>query len=232
MPSGTIIPKKAEELFKKINCAAQQTNRNLEDITVVAVTKTFPVSAMISAYRAGFSVIGESRIQETEQKVVDFPYRNKTELHFIGHLQSNKAKKAVELFDVIQSIDSLKLAKRINSFAQQKQKLQRIYFQINTGNDPAKFGTSRQDAVDICFKANELSNIKLEGLMVIAPLTNDVDKLTRTFSDTRKIRDKLLQQGAKNCKNLSMGMSGDFELAIQEGATHIRIGTALFGERT
>ena len=231
MIGGIIQKKVAEDIYKRIAVSSEKANRKAKDITIVAVTKSFPVSAMISAYESGFTVLGESRIQETEQKIEHYPYRKNTELHLIGHLQSNKAKKAVKLYDIIETVDSLKLAKKIDLAAKNHKTTQKIFFQVNTGDDPAKFGASRDEAIDVCLQISELKNIVLEGVMVIAPFTKYKKVLSKTFADTRKIRDNVISHGIKSCTSLSMGMSGDFEIAIEEGATHTRIGTALFGSR-
>jgi PLP dependent protein len=218
-------------VFDSIKKSALISGRKQSDITVVAVTKAFPVSLMNSAYEAGFSILGESRVQETEKKLPEFKYLEKSELHLIGHLQSNKVKKAIEIYDVIQSVDSIKIAGKINRVAALAGKSQKVFLQVNTGNDPAKHGYLKDDALAAVNAIIELENISLLGLMVVAPLTNDEKSLRKVFSETRILRDKIRNSICPTCKMLSMGMSGDFSIAIEEGATHVRIGSALFGER-
>ena len=221
----------SETIHGKIKEAAAVSGRTSEEITIVAVTKAFPVDIMNSAVENGFTVLGESRVQEIEKKLPDFKYRDQAELHLIGHLQSNKAKKAVEIFDIIQSVDSVKLATRINRHAAHNGKKQSIFIQVNSGNDPAKFGLSTDEALrsaeDFCNHAN----LSVIGIMVIAPYTKDHNSLRSVFSSTRKLRDSIRDKICSGCTQLSMGMSGDFPIAIEEGATHVRIGSALFGER-
>lgn len=218
-------------VFDNIKKSALISGRKQSDVTVIAVTKAFPVSLMNSAYEAGFSVLGESRVQETEKKLPDFNYLHQSELHLIGHLQSNKVKKAVEIYDVIQSVDSIKIAGKINRLAAQIKKKQKIFLQINTGNDPAKYGFLKEETLMVTSEIIEFQNVDLLGLMVVAPLTNDEAILRKVFSETRILRDKIKDKLCPTCKMLSMGMSGDFSIAIEEGATHVRIGSALFGER-
>ncbi|MBT3634730.1 MAG: YggS family pyridoxal phosphate-dependent enzyme [Candidatus Marinimicrobia bacterium] len=218
-------------VFDIIKKSALISGRKQSDITVIAVTKAFPVSLMNSAYEAGFSVLGESRVQETEKKLPKFKYLEQSELHLIGHLQSNKVKKAVEIYDVIQSVDSIKIAGKINRIAAFAGKNQKVFLQVNTGNDPAKYGFLKDDALAALSTIIELENISLLGIMVVAPLTNDEKNLRKVFSETRMLRDKIRDKFCPTCKMLSMGMSGDFSIAIEEGATHVRIGSALFGER-
>lgn len=220
-----------ESVRERIHLAALNAGRKPEDVQIVAVTKKFPVETMESALDGGLSVLGESRVQEAEVKIPNFTRRKETELHLIGHLQSNKTRKAVELFDVIQSVDSLKLGQRISRIASDFETTQRIYLQVNTGKDPAKFGVAAEAALETGQKIGQLPWITLEGVMMIAPLTEDPLELAGIFAQTRKIRDEIRASGVSACKFLSMGMTADFELAVQEGATHVRLGTALFGAR-
>jgi len=229
--SGILNLSALENIQGRIDQAAKRSETSADNVCIVAVTKAFPVSAMLSAYECGLKVLGESRVQETEEKIPDYKYRTETELHLIGHLQKNKVRKAVNLYNIIESIDSLALAKRVNLIAEEINKLQDVYIQVNTGNDPAKFGMDKLNTLETAQKIAELPNIAVRGLMVIAPHTADETILRETFAGTREIRDELLKSGLNYCKSLSMGMSSDFELAVEEGATHVRIGTALFGKR-
>jgi len=221
-----------KEIQGRIKSAAERSGRSLEDVCIVAVTKAFPVSAMLTAFEGGLKVLGESRIQETELKIPEYKYRSETRLHLIGHLQKNKVRKAVKIYDLIESVDTFALAAKIDKAAADIGKTQDIFIQVNTGNDPAKFGMNKDSSVEEAQKIAQLPNINILGLMVIAPYTSDQEIIRQTFAGTREIRDSLLKSGLETCLNLSMGMSSDFEVAVEEGATHVRIGTALFGKRT
>ena len=215
----------------RIKSSAASIKRGPEEITLVAVTKSFPPEIWHDALNENLTCIGESRVLEAAEKSKNFPYRDKMELHLIGHLQSNKARKAVELFDVIQTIDSIKLAKRINTICAETGIEQRIFTQVNTGNDPKKYGFSINNATDAIWEISEMKHLICEGIMTIPPHELPEKKLLDIYRKTRKIRDMVKKSINNNCKYLSMGMSNDFETAITEGATHIRLGTALFGER-
>ena len=186
---------------------------------------------MESAIKYGLFCLGESRIQETEIKLPQLANRDKAEVHLIGHLQTNKVRKAVELYDVIQTVDTLKLAQKISKIACDLNKIQRIYIQVNSGQDPQKHGFEVESILEKVQEIFQLSNITIEGIMMIPPHIEMDDKYRSIYSRTRKLRDEIVTMGIDSCKNLSMGMSRDFEMAIEEGATHIRLGTALFGAR-
>jgi len=208
-----------------------KSNRDPQDIQIIAVTKTFPFSAIQSAYNNNIFIIGENRVQETIDKISHQTLPNNLELHLIGHLQSNKVKKAINIFDVIQTVDSLKLAHKINNAACEMNKIQRIYIQINTGNDNAKFGFNNEEVINVAKEINSFSNIQLEGIMMIPPFLEMNKKYRDIFKKTKKIQLNIYNSGIKNCIYISMGMSRDYEMSVEEGATHIRIGTALFGHR-
>ena len=186
---------------------------------------------MESAIKYGLFYLGESRIQETEIKLPQLANRDKAEVHLIGHLQTNKVSKAVKLYDVIQTVDTLKLARKISQIACDLNKTQRIYIQVNTGQDPQKYGFEVDNLLEKVEEIFQLSNIIIEGIMMIPPYIDMDEKYRNIYTQTRKIRDKMVSIGIVSCKKLSMGMSRDFEMAIEEGATHIRLGTALFGAR-
>jgi len=154
------------------------------------------------------------------------------EIHLIGHLQTNKINKAISVFDVIQTVDSFSLAQKLNTACQKINKIQRIYIQINSGDDPLKYGFAVNEVIHIVKKINKLSNLTLEGVMMIPPFTDINNQYRNIFKKTKSIQLDIYNSGIKNCVNISMGMSRDYEIAIEEGATHVRIGTALFGMRT
>jgi len=216
---------------KKIIQAAQRSGRRPEDIQLVAITKRFPVFAIQQAYNNDILCIGESRIQESENKLKDLSIRNKLEVHLIGHLQSNKARKAIQLYDVIETVDTIKLAKKISSISSEIKKAQKIYLQVNSGQDPLKKGFSLNEIEKAALEIAQMKNLIIGGIMMIPPFIEMDNNYRKIYSSTRELRDKLLALGINSCKDLSMGMSRDYEMAIEEGATHIRIGTALFGQR-
>jgi pyridoxal phosphate enzyme (YggS family) len=216
-----------------IATAARLAGRNPAEITLLAVTKTHPVAAAEFAARAGLRVVGENRVQEAALKRPQAPATLRWDL--IGHLQSNKARLAVETFDRIQSVDSAKLVAQLDRAAGEAGKTLAVLLQINAGNDPAKFGVEPEEAPRLLEAALAAKNLRVEGLMTIAPLGGTADETSalaqRTFANLREIRDRLAALFATPLTELSMGMSGDLRLAIQEGSTLVRVGSALFGAR-
>ena len=220
---------KLQQVQSRIENAAIKSGRNQNKITIIAVTKSFPSGIWDFALQNNLPIIGESRIQETEIKNKEFNKRKKIELHFIGHLQTNKARKAIQLFDVIQTIDSLKLAQRLNIISQEEEKTQKIFLQTNICADPKKHGFSEKETLLAAKEIVDMKGLKLIGIMTIPPNNISTKTCHSIYNKTRKIRDIVCKSIEKRCKNLSMGMSNDYETAISEGATHIRLGTALFG---
>lgn len=219
------------EVKNQIKSACKKSGRSIDDVQIIAVTKTFGIKAVESALNASITCIGENKVQEVELKVPQIQNRQNSEIHFIGHLQSNKVRKVLKYVDVIETVDSLKLAKRINSISHDLNIVSNIYIQVNTGNDIAKYGFHVDEVIDIASQISQMNNLNLIGIMTIPPLNCSPVKLNNIFNNTRQIRDNIKNQINPNCKELSMGMSGDFELAIENGATHIRLGTILFGKR-
>ena len=222
---------KLQRVNARIQNAAIKSGRNPSNITIIAVTKSFPPGIWDFALQHHLTTIGESRIQEAEIKSKKFTKRKKIELHLIGHLQGNKARKAVQLFDVIQTVDSLKLAKRINTISNQETQKQNIFLQVNTGGDPNKHGFSPKETIAAAKEIVNMRGLSLIGIMTIPPNNISEENLQSIYKETRKIRDLVQTSIEKRCNNLSMGMTNDYETAIAEGATHIRLGTALFGNR-
>ena len=204
--------------------------QNSKPIKIVAVTKTHTFSAIASAVQNKVIDIGENKVQETEKKLQNQKKPLNAKLHFIGHLQKNKAKKAVQLYDYIQTVDSISLAKRINKISKEQDKIQKVFLQINIGNKKNKHGFLTEEIEEAASTINSFYNIKIKGIMIIPPLTESKKEYIRYFKKAKKIKDAL-QKKIKTCTNLSMGMSSDYVEAIKAGATHIRLGTALFGER-
>ena len=211
--------------------AAEKSGRTPAEVKLLAVSKTFPAGDIRAVFDCGQVDFGENRVQELETKVPALP----PEIcwHLIGHLQSNKAEKAVALADFIHSVDSVKLAGKINSAAEKQGKTQKILLEVNVSGEKSKFGISGYDALcAVMEKVLPLEHIKLFGLMTMAPLDADEFTLHDTFGGLRTFRDRLQKEFRITLPELSMGMSGDFRTAIEEGATIVRIGSAIFGGRT
>lgn len=209
---------------------ARACGRDPETVTVIAVSKTFPSSDINEAIGHGIHVFGESRIQEVKEKIPEL--KGEFSLHLIGHLQSNKAKEAVRYFDLIHSIDKLSTAEKVAREAEAAGKTQRILLQVNTSGEEQKSGCSPEEAADLCEKISRLQNIRLEGLMTVGPLADTGDSVKQSFSLLRTLRDGMRDRTGLRLDTLSMGMSGDYGTAIEEGATMLRIGSAIFGNRT
>lgn len=188
---------------------------------LVVVTKKRSVEEMEEAINSGIKAIGESQLQEAMDKFSKLNLNN-IKKHFVGHIQTNKARKIVEMFDVIESIDSLKIAKEINKYALSINKIQEVYFQINIGEEDSKYGLALGEAQDFYNKLLQFTNIKVTGVMSIAPLD---DNPRPYFRKMKELFDLL------PLNHLSMGMSNDYEVALEEGATEIRLGKAIFGQR-
>lgn len=197
---------------------------------IIAVTKYFDETAVINAYNAGLRDFAESRVIEAITKINNLPadVRNNSRFHFIGHLQTNKVKKAVANFDYIHSVDSYKLAKAISDEAQNTWKVQNILLQVNNADEVQKFGFSKQEIFDIFISIKSLPNINIAGLMNMAPLGVPEDELNRLFEEVAQIRNKLETDFNCSLKELSMGMSQDYKIAVKHGATMLRIGRKLF----
>jgi len=208
----------------------QQHGTNDTQPQIIAVTKNFSYTSILSALKNNIKCIGENRIQEFLDKKKKLS-KHKFESHLIGHLQSNKINKAVNLFDVIQTVDSFKLARKINEQLKKTQQTQKIYIQINVGNDRNKHGLLINNTFIEAEKITQLSQIKLQGVMTILPYLNNVKDTQKLYAKTRAVQEKIKKEININCTQLSMGMSRDYIYALKEGATHIRIGTALYGPR-
>jgi len=220
-----------KRLEERIKNAAIKSGRKREDITLVAVTKNVEPERIIEGIDAGIKIIGENRIQEAEEK---FKFINKdVEKHLVGHLQTNKVKKALELFDLIQSVDSLRLAQEISKRAKEKEKSADVLIEVNTSDEPSKYGVKPDEISGLVEEVSKLENIKIKGLMTVGLFTDELEKVRPCFVKLRNIFESLKNLRKENVemKYLSMGMSSDFEVAIEEGASMIRVGTAIFGPR-
>ena len=209
--------------------ACAKAGRPLASVRLLPVTKTHPVEAAQYAARAGILAVGENRVQEAAAKRLIGPPELQWEL--IGHLQSNKAKLAIETFDRIQSVDSIDLANRLGRVAGELGKKLPILLQVNAGDDPAKFGTDIDGATALMEAALQLPALRVEGLMTVPPLSDDPEVAQKAFDRLRACRDDLAARFKIDLPELSMGMSDDLEVAILAGSTCIRIGSALYGQR-
>ncbi len=210
--------------------AAERAGRNHDDVTIIAVTKTFDVGRIRLAYELGLRQFGENRVQEAEGKIrrLDLPVT----WHLVGHLQTNKAKDAVALFDVIHSVDSLRIAQAIDRYAQAKRKRLSVLLEVNIAGEESKSGFTPQDVLRVAGDIVGLPSLNVEGLMTIAPIVADPEDARPFFRQLTELRDELKRRYPTLAwKHLSMGMTDDFEVAIEEGATMVRIGRAIFGQR-
>jgi len=217
-------------IHKRVEAAALACGRNPEEIKVVAVSKRFPVEKIIEANENGHSLFGENQVQEARDKIALLEGRD-IKWHLIGHLQSNKARIAAQCFDCIQTVDRPKIARRLDSLASEFGRDLAVLMQVNVGGEEQKAGIDPGDAPQLLAVIDECPNLRLQGLMTIPPYTEDPEDARNYFKTLREIRDTLNEGRGVPLQDLSMGMSHDFEVAIQEGATIIRVGTAIFGQR-
>ena len=217
--------------LKKILENIKKTSIYPKKVQIIAVTKTLNYSAIKAAHKNNIFNIGESKIQEIEKKIQKKQKLKNLKIHLIGHLQRNKAKKAVLLCDYIQSVDSIKIAEKINKEALLINKIQKIYLQINIGEDDKKHGFSANQIFSKCDQITKMSNLQVVGIMTILPYAISEQKIKKLFLKTRQIKEKIQKTICTTCKELSMGMSGDYKTALKMGATNIRIGTLLYGKR-
>jgi pyridoxal phosphate enzyme (YggS family) len=218
-------------LMEAIAAAARQTGRDPGTVKLVGASKTVPVDRIRPAVAAGLTILGENYLQEARDKIAEFDLP--VQWHFIGHLQSNKAAAAVKLFSLIHSVDRPSLAQALNGAAAKNNQVQDILLEVNLGQEPSKSGAQLEDLEMLLRTCAALPNLRVRGLMTMPPWFNDPEKVRPYFQTLRQTRDHLqsLALPGVELAELSMGMSGDFQVAIEEGATLVRIGTALFGSR-
>lgn len=220
---------------EQLAAAARKAGRKPEEITLMAVSKTFPAAAIREAHAAGLRVFGENRVQEFAEKVRGVAGLSSAEWHLIGHLQSNKASKAVEIFQSVDSVDSLRLAERLDAAAGKIGKKLAVLIEVNIGGEEAKSGLAAGSAEfeELLQKAGRLEHLEIRGLMTIPPFTENPKDARPFFRRLRELRDATAMRrlARVGMETLSMGMSHDFEVAIEEGATCVRVGTAIFGQR-
>lgn len=226
-----IIRKNIAMVRERIEKAARLTGRDPKEITILAAVKSVDTKKIQEAVKAGITTFGENYVQEAVRKVKDLQGSKKDiHWHFIGHLQKNKAKDAVKFFDTIESVDSIELAKELNKRAEKKLC---VLIQVNLSKEKTKGGVTAHEALGLTRELAKLENISLKGLMTIPPFFENPEMSRPYFTELRRLAEKIRREAIPNVimKELSMGMSHDFDVAIEEGATIIRIGTAIFGER-
>ena len=213
----------------RITAACQRSGRKEDSVTLLAVTKTHPPETVTQAAKLGLAFFGESKVQEAKAKIPQCPGRLRW--HLIGHLQTNKCRDAVALFEMIQSVDSLNLAEEINKRAEQAARRMPILLEVNAIGEASKFGYRPEKLLAELAQINALDRIEVHGLMTVPPWAPNPERVRPIFRQMRELKQKCEDQIGAPLPHLSMGMSGDFEVAIEEGSTIVRIGTALFGER-
>ena len=225
------VEENIKDIWSRIEKAAEKTGKSKEDIKLVAVTKTVEVERIKEAINCGIQVIGENRVQEAEAKFDHIT--EEVEKHLVGHLQTNKAKKAVELFDFIQSVDSRRIAQEISRRASQMGKVIEVLVEINTSGEETKFGIDPKGVLSFIKLISDLEGIKIKGLMTIGLFSDNPEDTRPCFKKLKAIFDQMKSESIPNVemKYLSMGMTSDFEVAIQEGSNMVRIGTGIFGLR-
>jgi len=229
------IAENIAQVRERIAAAARRAGRNSGEITLMAVSKTFPPERIREAYAAGLRVFGENRVQEFAGKANTLRDLRDIEWHLIGHLQTNKAAKTAELFDAVDSVDSARMAEKLNTFAESTGKTLSALIEINVGGEKEKSGVApaSDELEQILQGAPQWGNLKIHGLMTVPPYTEDPEGSRLYFRQLRQIRDSIAARNLPKIGSavLSMGMSHDCEVAIEEGATCVRVGTAIFGER-
>lgn len=221
-------------ISRNVENACKRANRDPRSVRVMAVSKGFPKEAILEARSSGISYFGENRVQDAREKKDSGAFSG-VQLALIGHLQTNKVSMSVRVFDEVQSVDTTKVAQALSKFSCKYRDADLpVYVQVNSGLDPNKYGCMPEEALDVASTIMELPYLRLIGLMTVAPFSDDPQAVRKAFRDLRVLRDSLSERGIpETClRELSMGMSSDYEIAIEEGSTVIRLGTALFGPRT
>jgi PLP dependent protein len=218
-----------ERVRANISAAAQKAGRRVEEIRLVAVSKTHPAESVRAAHHAGQNLFGESRVQEARAKIPELP--SSLEWHFIGHLQKNKIRHALPLFELFHSVDSLALASDINRIADEIGSRPRVLLEVNVSGEGSKFGFRPETLRAEIENLLALSRLTIEGLMTIPPLAPEAESSRKFFVKLRGLRDALQTEFQLRLSELSMGMTNDYPVAVEEGATMVRVGTAIFGER-
>jgi PLP dependent protein len=229
-----VIADRVAAVRERIARAAARAGRRPDEITLVAVSKTFPPEAVREAFEAGLRDFGENKVQEAEGKVAALAEERAAGLrwHLVGHLQSNKARKAIPLFDLIHSVDSAALGSKLEHLGAELQKRVRALVQVDLAGEASKSGLPERELFPALETLRGLKAVSVDGLMILPPFENDPERSRPFFRRLRELRDEAQRQSLLRAGELSMGMSHDFEVAIEEGASIVRVGTAIFGERT
>jgi hypothetical protein len=226
-------------VLERIEKAARKAGRDPKEIKLVAVSKTVEVARIKEAIEAGVTILGENYVQEAQKKIEEigkpactdrFGEGRPVSWHFIGHLQSNKAKYAVRLFDMVHSLDSIPLAEELNRRAEQAGQVIKVMTEVNLSKEATKFGTDEEQLLNLARRIQDLKHLSLEGLMTMPPYFDSPEMSRPYYVALREFKEKMTGEGVP-LQELSMGMSNDFEVAIEEGATFVRVGTAIFGSR-
>lgn len=228
---ATSIAGAVDRVLRRIGAVAARCGRSAENVCLVAVTKGFEADAVRAAYVAGVRHFGENRVQEWEAKNALVGNLPKAVFHMIGHLQRNKARRSIALFHRIDSVDSIDLARRLDSFAAEADRILPVLIEVHLSEEPAKSGIEPQHLVPLAEAVAGYAHLNLRGLMTVPPWTEDPELARPYFLRLRELRDEVARRLGHALPVLSMGMSHDFEVAIEEGATEVRIGTGIFGPR-
>ena len=224
------IAENLERVREQIAAASAKSGRSTDDVELVAITKTHPAERVREAIEAGQTLFGESRVQEARAKIPELP--SNVRWHFVGHLQKNKIRHALPLFELIHSVDSLQLAQEMNRIAQEGGLHPRVLLEINVAGEGSKFGFRSDRLREQMEALLALPRLSILGLMTIPPLAEDAQASRKYFIQLRELRDRLQTEFRVDFAQLSMGMTQDFPIAVEEGATLVRVGTAIFGERS
>jgi PLP dependent protein len=227
---ASLIAENWRQIQARIARATERFGRRSDEITVVAVSKTHPSEAIVAAYEAGLRHFGENRVQEWESKLPTVADLDAT-WHLIGHLQSNKARRAAHIFRRVDSLDDLALAKKLHAAADAEGKCLPVLIEVRLGDEDSKSGVAEGDLLSLATSIAPFAHLEFAGLMTIPPFFDEPERVRPYFRKLRELRDDLSRRLSRSLPILSMGMSHDFEVAIEEGATEIRVGTALFGPR-
>jgi pyridoxal phosphate enzyme (YggS family) len=224
------IAENLERVRSQVALAARKSGRSSDDIELVAITKTHPAEKVRQALEAGQTLFGESRVQEARAKIPLLP--SSLRWHFVGHLQKNKIRHALSLFELFHSVDSLALAQEMNRIANEEGMHPRVLLEINVAGEGSKFGFKPETVRAEMESLLSLNRLSIEGLMTIPPLDEEAEASRKFFVDLRELRDALEKQYTVKLPTLSMGMTNDYIVAVEEGATLVRVGTAIFGKRS
>jgi len=225
------IRQNVEDIRRRVAAAAARAGRRADNVRLMAVTKTVDDQRIIAAIAAGVDIVGENYVQEAKRKIELMGHPR--EWHLIGHLQTNKAKYAVKLFDMVHSVDRMDVALELNRRAAKEDRLIKILIEANISGEATKRGIDAKEAPGLVKEISHLEHLSIQGLMTMAPWFDDPEEARPCFAALRSLRDRIAEAGIPGVtmRELSMGMSGDFEIAVEEGATIVRIGRSLFGER-